>query len=115
MLGEILQKSIDSLLQLIVVFFSFTSRYVYLPLDSLYLLLITNRASNIVEDLETIKLISKCKLHLFVFFCTSCLTLLLRVVVPNITGSTGNLTEEKVSEFCFDLLFAFDEVCYDNI
>jgi hypothetical protein len=32
------------------------------------------------------------------------------VVVPNITGTTGNLTEDKVLEKCFDLLFAFDEV-----
>jgi hypothetical protein len=66
-------------------------RYVYQPLDNtLYLLLITNRASNIVEDLDTLRLLSK--------------------VVPNITGTTGNLTDEKVVEKSFDLIFAFDEV-----
>lgn len=59
-------------------------------MENLYLLLITNRASNIIEDLETLRLLSK--------------------VVPDIAGSTNNLTEEKISEKCFDLIFAFDEV-----
>mmetsp|Transcript_22268 Transcript_22268/g.30505 ORF Transcript_22268/g.30505 Transcript_22268/m.30505 type:complete len:527 (+) Transcript_22268:32-1612(+) len=65
-------------------------RYVYQPIDNLYLLLITNRASNIVEDLETLRLLSK--------------------VVPNITGTTSTLPEEKILEKSFDILFAFDEV-----
>lgn len=65
-------------------------RYVYQPLDGFYLLIITNRASNIVEDLDTLRLLSK--------------------VVPNITGTAGNLSEDKVIEYAFDLLFAFDEV-----
>lgn len=65
-------------------------RYVYQPLDTLYLLLITNRASNIVEDLETLRLLSK--------------------VVPDIAGAANNLGEEKVLERVYDLIFAFDEV-----
>ena len=31
----------------------------YQPIESLFLLLITNKASNIVEDLETLRLLSK--------------------------------------------------------
>lgn len=60
-------------------------------MDNLFLLLITNRASNIVEDLETLRLLSK--------------------VVPDIAGAANNLSEEKISEKCFELIFAFDEVC----
>jgi hypothetical protein len=56
----------------------------------MYLLIITNRASNIVEDLDTLRLLSK--------------------VVPNVTGTAGNLTEDKVVDKAFDLIFAFDEV-----
>ena len=54
------------------------------------MLLITNRASNIIEDLETLKLLSK--------------------VIPDIAGMTNSLTEEKVADKCFELIFAFDEV-----
>eukprot|EP00601_Ochromonadales_sp_CCMP2298_P007681 CAMPEP_0173192696 /NCGR_PEP_ID=MMETSP1141-20130122/13557_1 /TAXON_ID=483371 /ORGANISM="non described non described, Strain CCMP2298" /LENGTH=483 /DNA_ID=CAMNT_0014116971 /DNA_START=162 /DNA_END=1613 /DNA_ORIENTATION=+ len=65
-------------------------RYVYQPMDNLYLLLITNRASNIVEDLETLRLLSK--------------------VVPNVSGVMTNLSEDQILEKSFELLFAFDEV-----
>lgn len=34
-------------------------RYVYQPMDALYLLLVTNKQSNIVEDLETLRMLSK--------------------------------------------------------
>jgi hypothetical protein len=64
-----------------------TVRYIYQPVESLFILLITNRASNIVEDLETLRLLSK--------------------VVPEVAGG---LTEERVCDAVFDLIFAFDEV-----
>ena len=65
-----------------------------LLVDNIYLLLITNRASNIIEDLETLKLLSK--------------------VIPDIAGMINNLTEEKIADKCFELIFAFDEVCCHN-
>jgi hypothetical protein len=34
-------------------------RYVYQPLESLYILLVTNKNSNILEDLETLHLLAK--------------------------------------------------------
>lgn len=61
-------------------------------LQGLYLLLVTNKASNILEDLETLRLLSK--------------------VVPEYITS---LEEEAVSKSAFDLLFAFDEVRQLNI
>ncbi len=65
-------------------------RYIYQPIDSLFLLMVTNRASNIVEDLETLRLLSK--------------------VVPDIIEMSTNITEDRIEEKCFELVFAFDEV-----
>lgn len=65
-----------------------TVRYVYQPLENqMYLLLVTTKASNIVEDLSTLRLLAK--------------------VVPDVSGS---LHEASVNEHAFELIFAFDEV-----
>jgi hypothetical protein len=54
----------------------------------MFLLLVTNRNSNILEDLETLRLLSK--------------------LVPEYAGTL--LDEEAISRAAFDLIFAFDEV-----
>eukprot|EP00584_Thalassiosira_punctigera_P000571 CAMPEP_0172525804 /NCGR_PEP_ID=MMETSP1067-20121228/813_1 /TAXON_ID=265564 ORGANISM="Thalassiosira punctigera, Strain Tpunct2005C2" /NCGR_SAMPLE_ID=MMETSP1067 /ASSEMBLY_ACC=CAM_ASM_000444 /LENGTH=553 /DNA_ID=CAMNT_0013309163 /DNA_START=131 /DNA_END=1792 /DNA_ORIENTATION=+ len=63
-------------------------RYVYQPLENnMFLLLITTKASNIVEDLGTLRLLAK--------------------VVPDVTGS---VSEHAINEHAFEIIFAFDEV-----
>ena len=63
-------------------------RYVYQPLENhMYLLLVTTKASNIVEDLGTLRLLAK--------------------VIPDVAGG---LHEHAINENAFDLIFAFDEV-----
>jgi hypothetical protein len=61
-------------------------RYVYQPIEGLYLLLITNKQSNILEDLDTLRLLSK--------------------LVPEYSPS---LDEEGICKTAFELIFAFDE------
>lgn len=65
-----------------------TVRYVYQPMESLYLVLVTNKSSNIMEDLETLRLLAK-----IVQDC--CQTL---------------VNEEIVLKNALDIIFAFDEV-----
>lgn len=65
-----------------------TVRYVYQPLEnSMYLLLITTKSSNIVEDLGTLRLLAK--------------------VVPDVAGG---LNEAAINQNAFELIFSFDEV-----
>ncbi|GAB2211517.1 hypothetical protein Droror1_Dr00024832 [Drosera rotundifolia] len=62
-------------------------RYVYQPIETLFLVVVTNKQSNILEDLETLRLLSK--------------------LVPEYAMG---LDEEGIGKAAFELIFAFDEV-----
>lgn len=63
-------------------------RYVYLPLETLYLVLITNKQSNILEDLETLKLMQR----IVQAYCES------------------PVNEDTVLTNAFSIIFALDEI-----
>lgn len=62
-------------------------RYVYQPLESFFVLIITNKTSNIVEDLHIIQLLAK--------------------LVPDICAP---LSEASIRDKQFELVFGFDEL-----
>ncbi len=62
-------------------------RFVYQPLDELYMVLITNRQSNILQDIDS--------LHLF---------------AQVVTSTCGSLDEREILRNAYELLSAFDEL-----
>lgn len=62
-------------------------RFVYQPLDELYIVLITNRQSNILQDIDT--------LHLF---------------AQVVTSTCKGLDEREIVKNAYELLSAFDEL-----
>lgn len=64
-------------------------RYVYHPMEQTYLVLLTNKASNTIEDLGTLRLLSK--------------------VVSDTCGAMW-ITDDVITSNAFELIFAFDEV-----
>lgn len=62
-------------------------RYVYQPLEQLYVVLVTTKQSNIMEDLETLRTVAK--------------------LIPEYCGGS---MEANVTETVFELIFAMDEV-----
>lgn len=66
-------------------------RYVYQPIEALYLLLVTNKQSNILEDLETLRLLSKLVYSL-------CLQLFILDHFPPLSGLyAANIFLEKLN------------------
>ncbi|KAA8499776.1 Coatomer subunit delta [Porphyridium purpureum] len=65
-------------------------RYVYQPVESLYVLMITTKASNILEDLETLRLLGK--------------------ILPEYSPRYGVVDEITVLEAAFEIICSFDEV-----
>src|SRR5258705_12456133 len=62
-------------------------RYVYQPLEDLYIVLITNKASNILQDIDT--------LHLF---------------ARGVSDMCRSPEEKEILKHAFELLGAFDEI-----
>ncbi|SBS83875.1 coatomer subunit delta, putative [Plasmodium ovale] len=68
-------------------------RYVYQPLDSIYIFLITNINSNIIEDLEIIKVLSQ--------------------IIQDICQ--GNINESTILKKCFTIIFYIDELIKNGV
>lgn len=80
-------KHVESQNKQLTYFENQSVRYVYQSMEELYVFIITNRASNIVEDLET-----------------------LQIITNIVSEYCGSINESNIMENAFELVFAFDEV-----
>ncbi len=63
------------------------TRYIFIPIEHLYLVLLTDKDSNLIEDIEIIKIIFR--------------------LIQDICGS---ISESTITENCFDLLLGIDDI-----
>lgn len=84
-----------------------TVRYVYTPIEDLYLVLITNRTSNILQDIDTLHLFARVVQDM----CANA------AAQPAVVGeyaypvrAAGRVDESSVLRLSFELLGAFDEI-----
>lgn len=66
-------------------------RYVYKPLDEFYIILITNRQSNIIQDLKTLELMNNS-------------------IINFLNYSNGNISQWEIFDLSFDIITIFDEI-----
>lgn len=82
-------------------------RYLYQPLENVYMLLITNKSSNIIEDLDTLHLMAKLVRKKKKIQTWNPINSLIIFQVPTYCGSTD---ERSILKNAFELVFALDEV-----
>lgn len=96
-------------------------RYVYQPMDKLYIVLITTKTSNILEDLETLRLFSKVVSDIFTAFWLASVQICrpqrnrannfyVSFNCDQIPEYCRNMDEKDISDNAFNLIFAFDEI-----
>lgn len=66
-------------------------RYIYKPLDEFYIILITNKQSNILQDLKTLDLMNDS-------------------IINYLNYSNGNISEWEIFDLSFDIITIFDEI-----
>ena len=85
-------------------------RYLYQPLESLYMLIITNKSSNIVEDLDTLHLMAKLVRKLSFSFLSILIIDTNRYFIFQVPIYCLSLEEKFIQKYAFELVFALDEV-----
>ncbi|XP_016206558.1 coatomer subunit delta-1-like isoform X1 [Arachis ipaensis] len=74
-------------------------RYVYQPMEALYLLLITNKQSNILEDLDTLRILSKLVPEYSYYFEESICKCAFDLILISL-GHKENVTVAQVKQYC---------------